>query len=314
VASTLRAGDPYSYRNCFPLYEYQRRCVQSLRYHINPTSKSAADRFKKPKYPWKISFHALAMGSLQHGRVLHLSTFTIPATTVPTTTYEYTYTYGKALETPPPFITPSVSPSYAPFTARKECCNRWSYLPENFKPTSNNASCAISNAACDNPHSFWDLYACCNGAEIKEFGVSGLGNFNGCHATCDAVGQTFQELMTCLQKRGKIVACKPDDSEIVVASSSLSSTTSNDLYESYGFHPKGYSSTTSTGIADECVETVSNGVSLHCLPTSIPYTSSASSYPGSAGRVDVAYVPGSKTAFAIYTIVALSSAIGMLAI
>ncbi|KAF2622215.1 hypothetical protein BU25DRAFT_425822 [Macroventuria anomochaeta] len=156
------------------------------------------------------------MASFQHGRVIHLSTLTVPATIIPTTTYAFTYTTASypssGIEATASFTTPSFSPTQAPFAARQECCNPWSSISQN--PRSQNASCAISNSACENPHAFWNLYACCNGAEVKEAGESEPGEFNGCQATCDAVGQSWQDLMGCLERSVKVVVCKPDDSEI----------------------------------------------------------------------------------------------------
>ena len=151
------------------------------------------------------------MATFTHGRVVHLSALTIP--TNPTTTYSFTWTTASGIATPSPFTLASASPKYGGFIARQECCGRWSQVPQN--PNSQNASCAISNAACDNNYPFWDLLACCNGAKPEEAGYDEYGAFNGCTAQCDAVGQSWQDLQTCLEQRAKVVVCKPDDSEIV---------------------------------------------------------------------------------------------------
>ncbi|XPS78126.1 hypothetical protein M3J09_010144 [Ascochyta lentis] len=241
------------------------------------------------------------MSSFQHGRVLHFSTFTFPATTIPTTTYSFTYTTASGVESPLPFSTPSVSAPYAPFAARQECCNRWSQYQD---PTSQNASCAISNAACDNPYAFWDLHACCNGAEVREAGTGGSDEFNGCQATCDAVGQSWQDLMECLEKRTKAVVCKPDDSEIERTSTYRASVS------------KATTTTSRTTVAStaECWMTGSNGLlSPTCVPTLINYTTNDNQkYPGAASKVDVRWIRCSKTGIAIFMVVSLGSIAGML--
>lgn len=142
---------------------------------------------------------------------MSLSTLTAPISA--TTTYPFTYTTATGQATPLPFTLPFVYPNYEAFPARQECCSSGSQIPQS--PDSRNASCAISNAACDNSYPFWILFACCNGGKPEEAGYDNYGVFTGCTAQCDAIGQSWQDLQTCLEQRAKVVVCKPDDSEIM---------------------------------------------------------------------------------------------------
>jgi hypothetical protein len=247
------------------------------------------------------------MASFQHGRVLHLSTLTVPITATPTTTYPFTYTtaglsfYEYTGGSDTYFPTPSsLPPTATPFAAREECCNRSSLIPED--PTSQNASCAISNSACDNPHAFWDLYACCNGAEVKEAGLSGSGEFNGCQATCDAVGQSWQDLSACLEQRVKIVVCKPDDSEIAGGRSTSTSSEAAATITTSG---------TSTASTTECVAQDANGLRmLTCLPSLSSTPSVNLTYEGSASRVATWTASSFEVVSAVFVIVSLGSMLG----
>ena len=247
------------------------------------------------------------MASFQHGRVLHLSTLTVPITLTPTTTYAFTYTtaglsfseYTGGLDAS--FSTPSsLPPTVTPFAARKECCNRWPLTPQD--PISQNASCAISNSACDNPYAFWDLYACCNGAEVKEAELGGSGEFNGCQATCDAVGQSWQDLAACLEQRVKVVVCKPDDSEIA---GGRSTSTNSEVS----------ATTTTSGIATasttECVSQDANGSTmLTCLPSLSSTPSVSLTYKGSTSGAATWTAPSFKFGSAVFVIVSLGSMLG----
>lgn len=123
-------------------------------------------------------------------------------TAVPTTTYSFTFTTFSGTSTVP-FSTPTSSPTVYPFAPADNCPP----IPEN--PLGLKASCVISNARNVSDHAFWDLYACCNGAYPQSFGGE-----NMCTATCVAEGQSWQELMSCLEKRAPLVVCKPDYLEI----------------------------------------------------------------------------------------------------
>lgn len=151
------------------------------------------------------------MATFTHARVIQLSTLAAP--TPATTTYSFTFTTASGLATPIPFTLPFIYPNYDVSPGRQECCSRGSQIPQN--PDSRNASCAISNAMCDNTYPFWGLLACCNGGRPEEAGYDNYGVFTGCTAQCDAVGQSWQDLQECLEQRAKVVVCKPDDNEIV---------------------------------------------------------------------------------------------------
>jgi hypothetical protein len=198
-----------------------------------------------------------------------MSNSLIHTTHLPTTTYPFSFTANGFTGTVDypfdlPFTTPTASPSVIPFEISDNCCNRWGQFPR--PPIGLNASCSISLSKCDNPHAFWDLYACCKGAEPQQFG-------NMCSGTCDAVDQTWQELMSCLQGRAAVVSCKPDSEEIRIPSSS--------------------SSPMSTG---------TQGLG-NSLATSVPVESSM----GAGSSINVSHVRGSKTSVAImFAIFALS--------
>lgn len=139
------------------------------------------------------------------------------------------------------------------------------------------------------PGRFWDLYACCNGAEPQAFGK---GKEYLCTATCEAVGQTWQELMSCLQKRAPVVVCKPDFEEIA-------------RNESETEIPNNFSTALVTigGVA------TSTG---SVKPGDFAATGvSAESSTGAASTVDVVHVKGSKAGVAVFAILAFGSAAGM---
>lgn len=119
----------------------------------------------------------------------------MPSSTIPTTIYPFPFTTGYSSGTSAiPFTTPKTSATVLPFAPGDKCCARWSQFPQDH-----------FNDRCTNHHAFWDLYACCNGAEPQAY---------LCSATCQAVGQTWQELICCSEKRAKVVVCKPDFEEI----------------------------------------------------------------------------------------------------
>jgi hypothetical protein len=228
---------------------------------------------------------------VMHDRVIHLETLKLPdsiqTTIIPTTTYPFSFTTAGFSGTASyafqlPFTTPTASPTVIPFEVADNCCSRWSQYPAN--PIGLNASCSISLSRCDNPHAFWDLYTCCNGAEPQQ--LSRYDNQDKCAGTCQAVGQTWQELMSCLTKRAAVVVCKPDSEEIGAIPSS-----SPVVWQSTNTQSQ---STSTGGLGDQTATHVPAEIST-----------------GAASSVDVVDVRVSKAAVALFAVLAVGSAAGM---
>ncbi|KAF2798001.1 hypothetical protein K505DRAFT_322171 [Melanomma pulvis-pyrius CBS 109.77] len=202
----------------------------------------------------------------------------------PTTTYPFTLTTGGG--TPWYSVnvtTPTVLPTVVPFASERKCCGRWSQYPLD-SPFGLNASCVITNDGCSNPDAFWDLYACCNGAKPQVFGEQ------KCTATCEAVGQSWQELMSCLQKRAPVVVCKPNSEEIA---KNVSETAITDDFSTALVTTGGVATSTGSFKPGEMT-----GVS-------------AESSTGAANIVDVVHIQGSKVGFMVFALLAFGSAAGM---
>ncbi|KAF2789051.1 hypothetical protein K505DRAFT_365963 [Melanomma pulvis-pyrius CBS 109.77] len=158
----------------------------------------------------------------------------------------------------------------APFAPADNCPP----IPEN--PLGLKASCVISNARNVSDHAFWDLYACCNGAYSQSFGGEIM-----CTATCVAEGQSWQELMSCLEKRAPLVVCKPDYLEI-------------DRNETA---PVSGSGNTASATGAGLTQTTGGA--------------GASSSTAAASALNVTHAPVSKAGFALFAILAVGSAAGM---
>lgn len=228
---------------------------------------------------------------LMHGRVIHLETLRMPdsvqTTVIPTKTYPFSFTTAGFSGTASyafelPFTTPTAPPTVIPFEVSANCCSRWGQYPAS--PIGLNASCSISLAKCDNPHAFWDLYTCCNGAELQQFASDE--SQTKCAGTCQAIGQTWQELMSCLTKRAAIVVCKPDSEEIGAIPSS-----SPVVWHSTGTQSQ---STSTWDLGDE--------TAIH-VPVEIS--------TGAANSVNVVHVRVSKAGVALFAMLAVGSAAGM---
>jgi hypothetical protein len=189
-------------------------------------------------------------------------------TTEATTTYPFTYTTFSGSPTLS-FTSPSASPTQYIFKPAENC----SPIPDG--PLGLNASCVISNSKDVSDHAFWDLIACCNGAYVQAFGDGNL-----CTSTCQAQGQTWQELMSCLSERAPIVVCKPDYDEI----------------------------------QDDDPTTASELPTLIGTPTSSGSGSgpTAAESSGQASTVGIAYAGNSKFGFMVFGMIAVSSVVGML--
>ena len=201
------------------------------------------------------------------------------------TAYPYSYIFGNGFfdQRTAPFTTPTDASTVQHwFPPGTDCCSQGWETP--LHPRTTNAACAVSNDGCSNIYPFWDLYACCNGAEIVPYDFS-------CMAQCDAVGQTFEDLMTCLRKRGLgIVVCKPADKEIAASAQ----------WEVWLSGPTRPPMTPTTGSGFPGRETArTHGVSV-------------SRSTGAASTVDVVHVQSSKVGIVILALLALGSAVGML--
>lgn len=110
--------------------------------------------------------------------------------------------------------------------------------------------------------------------------------------------------MGCLEKRAKVVVCKPDDSEVEggrstsAASEAAFSTTA--------------SSSTPNDVSDCWIPMSGGGVHPTCVPTINSTGSVAATYAGAASSIDIGAVGSSRAGVAIMVVVSLGSIAGML--
>ncbi|KAH7399624.1 hypothetical protein BKA66DRAFT_398822, partial [Pyrenochaeta sp. MPI-SDFR-AT-0127] len=195
--------------------------------------------------------------------------------------------------TPVAFTKPTEVPSIFSFGSARDCASNSiapsaSALPSIYpidRPAGLEAGCVISNAAEVNDHAFWDLYACCKSGDM-----TASGSPYTCTAQCKAGnGQTWQELGECLSKRVEVVVCKPQFNEIARNQTDSSASRSS---------TSGAQSTRSGSSAP-----AASGSSGGAAP---------SNATGAASTMGVVHTTSSKLGAAVFVVLAIGSAAGML--